>query len=141
MPSTITLIEAAPRMAGVMSAAGWEIEFIDLDLTQPKAIIKVMRADGRWVFANVDQIGRTSIERFQRDRFLGKALNAKGRVPLSPQINDTFLGRDRFTGARSMLRGLTSYLVDNALHPVTLTEMRASWAPVMAVPLRIGSAA
>lgn len=32
MPSTITLIEAAPRMAGVMSAAGWEIEFIDLDL-------------------------------------------------------------------------------------------------------------
>lgn len=143
MSSTITPMDAASRMASMLRAAGWDIEFINLDLTSdtPKATIKVMRSDGRWLFASVDQLGRATIDRFQRNRVLGRTPSVTGRAPLSPQINDTFLGRERFMGARSMMRGLTSYLVDNALHPVTLTDMRAGWAAIMAAPLRIESPA
>lgn len=65
------------------------------------------------------------------------SVNAKGRRPLSPQINDEFLGRSRFEGARSMLRGLTAYLVENASRPVVLSDMRAAWAGVMDAPLRL----
>ena len=131
------------RLAAVMHAAGWEVEYIDLDLTgeQPKADIKVARHDGRWMLARVDGIGRATITRFHRDCSLGMSANTKGRRPLSPQVDDQFLGRDRFEGARSMLRGLTNYLVANALRPVALADMRAGWAGVMGSPLRIGSAA
>lgn len=136
---TVTRNAPQAHLLAVMQAAGWEVEFIDLDLTgeQPKVDIKVTRADGRWLLARVDQIGRASIERFQRQRSLGMTPNTKGRRPLSPQVDDEFLGRDQFTGARSMLRGLTAYIADNALHPVALTDVRAGWAAIMSAPLLI----
>ncbi|MGY0790913.1 hypothetical protein ACW7BJ_16225 [Azospirillum argentinense] len=135
--------QAQTRLAALMNRAGWEIEYIDLDLTGdlPKATIKVTRADGRWLLARVDRLGRASVERFQRERFLGKTPNVKGRAPLSPQVNDQFLGRSHYEGARSMLRGLTGYIADNSLHPVALTEMRAGWASIMTVPTIINRAA
>lgn len=127
------------RLARVMRTAGWTIEYIDLDLTgaKAKADIKVVRDDGRWCYARVDKLGRASVARFHRERSLGMSVNAKGRRPLSPQINDEFLGRSRFEGARSMLRGLTAYLVENASRPVVLSDMRAAWAGVMDAPLRL----
>jgi hypothetical protein len=135
----MTINQPVARLASVMRAAGWEVEFIDLDLTgdQPKANIKVVRADGRWLLARVDHLGRASIERFHRERFLDRAPNTKGRVPLSPQVNDQFLGRSHFEGARSMLRHLTAYIADNATHPVHLADLRAGWAAIMSAPLRI----
>lgn len=133
----------AAALQRVMRAAGWEIEFIDLDLTQsqPKAEIKVVRDDGRWLLARVDQLGRASVSRFQREHSLGMSASTKGRRPLSPQVDDLFLGRDQYLGARSMLRGLTAYLVSNASRSVELRDMRAGWASIMAAPLRLEVAA
>ena len=130
---------AVSRLASVMRAAGWEIEFLDLDLTgnQARADIKLVRNDGRWLLARVDSLGRASITRYHRTTYLGKNPNTKGRVPLSPQIDDEYLGRQRFEGARSMLRSLTSYIADNAVHPVSLTDVRAGWSAIMDAPLRI----
>lgn len=130
---------ASVRLAWAMRTAGWEIEHIDLDLTgaAPKAEIKVTRADGRWLVARIDRQGRASFETYQRDRSLGMSSNTKGCRPLSPQVNDLFLGRQRFEGARSMLRHMTAYLVDNAASPASLPDMRSAWAAVMGSPLRI----
>jgi hypothetical protein len=129
------------RLQAVMRAAGWEIAHVDLDLTgqQPKAEIKMMRDDGRWLLARVDQCGRATVTRFHRERYLGRHANTKGRQPLTPIVDDQFLGRSSFPGARSMLRGITTYLVENALHPVALSDMRAGWAAVMAAPLLLAA--
>lgn len=128
------------RLACVMRSAGWEINFIDIDLTNqtPKADIRVMRDDGRWLHARVDGLGRVFIDRFQRDRRLGMSASTKGRRPLSPLVDERFLGRIQCQGARQMLRELTNYLVDNATHPVTLVNMRSAWAALMRAPARIG---
>ena len=130
------------RLASVMRAAGWEVEFADLDLTgdQVRADIKVVRNDGRWLLARVDHLGRASITRYHRTNFLGRTPSSKGRIPLSPQIDDQYLGRSRFEGARSMLRSLTAYIADNAIHPVALSDLRAEWGTVMSAPLRIDNA-
>jgi len=140
---TPALAPSASRLQQLMSAAGWEIKFIDLDLTgaQPRLDLRVMRDDGRWLHARVDALGRATVERFQRQRSLGMSANTSGRRPLSPQVEDTFLGRERCPGARAMLRGLASYLADNALRPVAIADMRAAWASVMSAPLLIESAA
>ncbi|ATQ77868.1 hypothetical protein CR152_27725 [Massilia violaceinigra] len=139
----LSVENAAPvaMLGRIMHTAGWAIEYIDMDLTQahPKATIKVCRNDGRWLFATVDAAGRASIERFQRKRFLGMSESTKGRRPLSPQVDDIFLGRSPCAGARAMLRELTRYLSDNSLAPIPLAEMRAGWASIMAAPLLLAS--
>lgn len=125
-----------------MAMAGWEIDFVDIDLTgqNPTVEVKVVRNDGRWLWARVDSIGRCTTETFQRERHLGMAPNQRGRRPLVPLVDDVFLGRSSHEGARSMLRSMTNYLVDNALRPVALADMRAAWAGLMAEPTGIKSA-
>ena len=59
------------------------------------------------------------------------AKEPKGRRPLVPLIDDHFMGRQRYEGGRSMMRGLCAYLTDNALHLVALADMRAAWAALM----------
>lgn len=140
-PLEASVGRAAPiqRLARVMALAGWEVAYADIDLTgaHPTAEIKVVRDDGRWLWARVDSIGRCATETFQRERTLGMAQNQKGRRPLVPLVDDVFLGRQRHEGARSMLRYMTNYLTDNALHPVALADMRAAWAGLMAAPARL----
>ena len=130
---------AVSRLSRVMALAGWEISYIDLDLTRDRAQaeIKVVRDDGRWLWARVDRIGRSSMEAFQREKWLGMSANTKGRRPLSPQVDDVFLGRQAFAEPLAMLGGLTAYLADNALRPVTLADMRASWAAIVGAPLKL----
>jgi hypothetical protein len=114
-----------------MERAGWEVRFIDLDLTgEPKAEIRLMRHDGRWLHARVDD-RRCFIERFQRR----VTESTKGRTPLNREIDDAFMGRQHFPGARVLLRHLTAYVAENALHPIALADVRASWAAVMGAPL------
>lgn len=134
---------AVSRLASVMRSAGWEVEYADLDLSgdQVRADIKVVRDDGRWLLARVDHLGRASITRYHRTSFLGRTPSSKGRIPLSPQMDDQFLGRSNFEGARSMLRSLTAYIADNATNPVALADLRAGWGAVMGAPLRIENAA
>ena len=122
---------ATRRLQLVMQQAGWEIHYVDIDITgdTPRAEIKVMRTDGRWLWARVDGRGCT-LERFHRDRYLGKPAGRTGRQPLSPQADDRFFGRTRPSGPRALLRELTAYIADNALGPVTLADLRAAWAPL-----------
>lgn len=131
--------QALARCQRVMALAGWEIEYVDMDLTglRPTAEIKVQREDGRWLWARVDALGRCTTETFQRERNLGMAQNQKGRRPLVPLVDDTFLGRRKYEGPRSMLRGMTNYLTDNALRPIALSDLRSAWAGVMSAPVRL----
>lgn len=117
----------------VMARAGWEISYVDLDLSAelPKAEIKLERADGRWIWARLDAIGRCTIERFHRTRSLGMSPNGKGRRPLVPIVDDAFLGRSSYPGPRAMLREMTRYVAENALHPVSLADVRRVWAGLM----------
>jgi N12 class adenine-specific DNA methylase len=129
----------AIQLNRVMRDAGWEVEYVDLDLTgeKPTADIRVNRMDGRYLIARVDSVGRATIETFHRERSLGMTPNMKGPRPLSPQINDVFLGRQRFSGARAMLRGMTNYLADNATNAVAIEDMRRAWGAVMESPTKI----
>ena len=129
-------ISAVSSLSRVMRAAGWEIEFIDLDLSgdQPKVDIKIHGTNGRWLLARVDSLGRSTMETFHRERTLGMTQNTRGCRPLSPQVTDTFLGRQKFAGPRQMLRVMTNYLTDNSARPVALSDMRSAWASAMAAP-------
>ena len=130
---------AIARCRRVMALAGWEIEYADMDLTgqRPTAEIKVQRDDGLWLWARVDALGRCTTETFQRERSLGMAQNQRGRRPMVPLVDDVFLGRKRYEGPRSMLREMTKYIADNALHPVALADLRSAWAGVMSAPVRM----
>lgn len=129
-------LTSAAKLSRVMRAAGWEIEFVDLDLTgdHPKVDIKIHNANGLWLLARVDSIGRSAMETFHRERGLGMTPNTRGCRPLSPQVVDTFLGRQKFSGPRQMLRVMTNYLTDNSVAPVALSDMRSAWASAMATP-------
>jgi len=131
--------QALARCQRVMALAGWEIEYVDMDMTgqRPTAEIKVRRDDGRWLWARVDALGRCTTETYQRERSLGMAANQRGRRPLVPLVDDVFLGRRHHEGPRSMLRNMTNYLADNALRPIALVDLRAAWAGVMSAPVRL----
>lgn len=130
---------SAAALQKCMALAGWDIAHIDLDLTgdRPKAEIKLERCDGRWLLARIDRQGRASFETFQRERSLGMSRNTKGRRPLSPQIDDLFLGRQRCLGARHLLREMTAYIAENSAPPVRLADVRQAWAAVMGAPLKL----
>lgn len=135
------VVSSSEALQKCMSLAGWNIAHIDLDLTgdRAKAEIRLERCDGRWLLARVDQLGRASFETFQRERSLGMSKDTKGRRPLSPQVDDIFLGRHRCLGARHMLREMTSYIANNSVTPVRLADVRQAWAAVMGAPLRLTS--
>jgi hypothetical protein len=122
-----------------MAKAGWEIDYLDIDLTQqsPVVEIKCHRADGRWVYAKTDSLGRCSMETFQRDSWLGQPANTKGKWPQSPQMDDIFLGRYKPEGTGALMRFFTNYLIDNSTALIALDDMRQEWAAVMAEPLKI----
>jgi hypothetical protein len=128
---------AVDALLRVMAAAGWTLDWVDIDLTGdvPVVDIRAKRNDGLWVRATVDCAGRPSIERFKRDVSLKTTSGT--RIPLAPIVSDYFLGRDRYMGGRSMMRGLCSYLADNAATgKVPLGDMRAAWGALMQSPVR-----
>ncbi|HRD65407.1 MAG TPA: hypothetical protein PKY50_04565 [Candidatus Competibacter sp.] len=93
-----------------LAAAGWDIEYLDLDLTgtNPVADIRLAREDGRSLLARVDALGRCAVETFHREIGLGVPVNRRGRHARFPLVEDVFLGRTRHQGPRAMLRHLTS---------------------------------
>lgn len=135
------VVRPADALLRTMGRAGWTLDWADLDLTgiTPRLEIRATRHDGLWLRAYVDQCGRATLERFQRERSLSAPKNKKAgsRMPMTPQIDDHFLGRQRYEGARAMMRGMCDYLSANALSPVALPDMRAAWAVVMQAPARI----
>jgi hypothetical protein len=117
-----------------LGRAGWAIAHIDVDLTgyAPKAEIQVESFDGKWLLARVDRLGRCSVERFVRSRHLGMSDNTRGRRPLSPQVEDQFLGRDRLSSPGDLLDYIACYISNNAASPVPLDHMHAAWRAVLA---------
>lgn len=122
-----------------MDQAGWSLDWIDLDLTgcAPKLEIRASRYDGLWIHAYVDELGRAMVESFHRESRLGMRDHEKGCRPMVPLIDDHFMGRRRYEGARALLRGLCAYFTDNALHPILLSDMRVAWAAIMQKPIRL----
>lgn len=116
-----------------MAIAGWTVDFVDIDLTQPStmALIRCHRDDGLWFSARVDSLGRCSFETFQRRAWLGKPNNTKGRWPQSPQSDDEFLGRCRPADPQALLSHVACYIVDNAIGPAELPGILSTWRDVI----------
>lgn len=92
---------------------GWGPRNIDIDLASGRVVVELHRDDGRWVLLSADSLGRVCMERHQRRVALGRHSSRLGRIPLSPQVEDVFLGRQRFNGFRSGLRSLCAYVAQN----------------------------
>lgn len=123
-------LKAQTSLVRLLDQAGWSLLAVDIDLTgeRPRVEVVASRHDGLWVRATLDRLGRGCIERFMRERSLAMAVNLKGRRPLSPTVSDTFVGRERFDGAKKLQEGLCQYLTDNALNPVEPMHLRQAWA-------------
>lgn len=99
-------------LSSTLEAHGFDLQTVDIDLHRGVVVIQIHRFDGRWWWLHADARG-TVLESWQRTVTLGRHPSSKPGVPLSPQINDTFLGRSRCEGFRSGLRTLASRLADN----------------------------
>jgi hypothetical protein len=129
----------AVALSRYLLRVGWEVDFVDVDLTKERPVLteKFHRADGLWIWARADELGRCTMERFFCTSWLGRVRNEKGRWPLAPQLDDTFLGRSRATEPRALLRQVSDYIADNALSPIRVEEMRDVWRRAMHAPLKI----
>src|SRR5690606_27333873 len=128
---------ALAHLAATLRLAGWEARTIDLDFVAGRATVELHRDDGRWVLLSVDALGRAQIERHHRSITLGRHSSSRGKIPLSPQIADVFLGRQRYEGPRAAMRALCSYVADNPApgkQALTVKSVRALFAPLMAKP-------
>lgn len=131
--AALTPALAGPALQRCLAQAGWEAVYVDLNLTgaKPTAELKLTRSDGRWLWARVDLLGRGTIETFQGSRKLALSSSTKGRRPLTPEVNDQFLGRQRFDGVVGMLRGVASYVGLNASSPVDAFALQHSWEAIL----------
>lgn len=134
-------INKAAALQKSLAMAGWEIARVDISFVgdAPKAEIKIERADGRWVLGSVDGQGRARLDRFHRDRTLALTSGISGPRPLTPHVEDTFLGRQKCEGPQAMLDALTDYVVDNALGPVRPQQIREALAAVISGSLRLSA--
>lgn len=128
-------------LQSLLKDGGWQLEYFDIDLTSrgPALDVRMSRNDGRFVLARVDAIGRATLETFQRSRRLVMCEQTAGRRPLTPEVSDEFLGRQRCLSPRHLVKQLTHYLVDNATGPVTFSQLKAAWGPVLATSTVIGA--
>jgi hypothetical protein len=131
--SAIGKVAEMSTLQMTMAMAGWTVDFVDIDLTQstPMALIRCHRDDGLWFSARVDSLGRCSFETFQRNAWLGKPNNTKGRWPQSPQSDDQFLGRSRPADPQALLSHVASYIVDNAIGPAEVPQILGLWRNVI----------
>ncbi len=72
-------------------------------------MVRLFRADGRWLFLSADAEGRATIERWQREETFDRRKGGAG----FDAIHDHFLGRLRCDGARAALRMLCTYVAEN----------------------------
>lgn len=136
--STQPLAQRLAALEVCLDRAGWEICHIDLDLTGsgPVMDIRVASADGKWLLGRVDRLGRCTLERFVRSRHLGMSPSTKGRRPLSPQIEDTFLGRQRFETPAALLGEVGGYIENNPARPTALPDLRSAWLALLSPQAR-----
>jgi hypothetical protein len=131
----------ARRLQQLLERGGWNIDRMELDFTgeRPQVDAMLTSHDGRRVYAKTVGSGTGFLERYGREEFLGHGVAVKpgARMARSPQVKEVFLGRQRYEGARSMMKGLVTYIVENAPHPLLLSDVKKAMGLVMSVPLRI----
>ena len=101
-----------PVVTMMLEQIGWEIRDIDRD--HGRAVMRLFRADGRWLHVAMPKDGRATIERWQRDDTMERGKGRRGdRGPTVYAFEDRFLGRTRCDGVQSLLRAMCDYLADN----------------------------
>lgn len=107
----------ADRRASALSAAlgqlGWECVQADVDLRAMKARLCLQHHSGRIVTLDADGSGRASVTREQQE-WRTEHTGRRGDRFLADRLGVAFLGRSRYPGIRSAMRGLADYLADNA---------------------------
>lgn len=117
------------KLGRLLQDAGWEIICLDIDWRDelPRLEAQIVRNDGYWLFARLDQLGRGTVERFWRSRDLRVPANVKGCQPLSPAVNDEFLGRTSgLRGLLPLLVALADTVAANSSHPRISQEIRVT---------------
>lgn len=138
--SGVLSVAAMTTVQMVLARGGWEISFLDVNLsgTGPIVDMKVHRADGRWLWARIDALGRCSLTRYHRETYLGQSRAYGAMAPRCTQHDDLFLGRTRLASPRGLLVHLVRYVSENALHPLSVREVRRAVVEVLAAPAVAG---
>lgn len=90
---------------------GWEIREVNINLATGKAIVRLFRSDGRWLYLSASADSTATIERWHRDRLDQRGMGGIG--PMFHGMDDRFLGRTRCVHARHALRALADYVAEN----------------------------
>lgn len=135
MNTTIKTAETESNLPSLLASAlgsiGWELRRLDLDASTGEAVITV-RHNSRLVTLHADRLGRASIERenlVTRTEMVGR----RGDRFRAECLGTEFVGRQRFEGIRSAMRGLADYIADNSNTP--RIEARAWFRPLLAQEL------
>ena len=98
-------------LAITLSQVGWELREVNINLVNGRAVMRLFRADGRWLYLAASADGSGSIERWHRDQRDQRGMGGSG--PLFGGIDDTFLGRTRCATAEATLLALADYVAEN----------------------------
>lgn len=115
-------------LASALGSIGWELRRLDIDASTGEAVITV-RHHALLVTLYADRLGRASVERenlVTRTELVGRRGD---RFP-AECLGTEFVGRQRFEGVRSAMRGLADYIADNSNVP--RIEARAWFRPLLA---------
>ena len=129
-PSAPSVGDATRALACGLQRIGWEIREVDIDTVAGRAVVRLHRFDGRWLHLAADDIGRASLERWQRDAIVYRYRGG----PQCDGHEDRFLGRSRHEGLRSGLRSLCTYIADNpapGFPSLTSADVRRLVAPLL----------
>lgn len=104
------------RIGASLAKAGWEVRVLEAPLSHAahRFLLVASRADGRWIRAWQQPGGACYLDSYQRKSWLGHPEGASGNWPLSPQVEDLFLGRAFCKGLGELVALTVAYLLDNA---------------------------
>lgn len=134
VPDDQSLSRRLKQLELCLARVGWEICHFEMDLSGGSLVadIRVAGSDGKWLLARIDRSGRCSLERFVRTRQLSMARDTKGRRPLSPQVDDVFLGRQWLPSPAALLEQVGEYVANHPAAPAHLEGLRAAWRALLA---------
>ena len=116
MSTTIDRTVPALTVA-IFEQIGWEIREVSIDMAAGRAVVRLHRQDGRWLYVAADASGKATIERWQRGR---RATGSGG----ADVVVDEFLGRTPCLGARAALRAMCDYVAENPAPGMSSVESR-----------------